>query len=69
MSSNFLKQYSTPIQKGIHYIGNKQSIREKVIYKKFTHIVEAINKKSISATACDQPLSLWIVHKHENKTI
>jgi hypothetical protein len=30
-----------------------------VIYKESTYIVKAINKKSTSATAYSQPISLW----------
>jgi hypothetical protein len=44
--------------KGIHYVGNKESIREKVIHKKSIYIVEAINKKFTSATAYNHPISL-----------
>jgi hypothetical protein len=45
--------------KGIHYVGNKQSTREKVIHKESIYIVGAINKKSTGATAYSQPTSLW----------
>jgi hypothetical protein len=47
------------VDKGIHYVGNKQSTGEKVIHKESTYIVEAINKKSTSTTAYSQSTSLW----------